>query len=75
MAEETKKLGHLRYKSGCGAFLKIDCDDPKGEFRRLIANNQRLIPHECDPLRQCVAKLIGSTLSEDSTKYCHTSAE
>ena len=72
---ETARPGHLRYRSNCGAFVKIDCDDPTSEFRRLIANNQLNISHECDPLRTCVATLIGSTLSEDSTKYCAVNAE
>lgn len=75
MSDEIKRPGHLRYRSDCGAFLKLDCDDPATEFRKLIANNQRTIPHECDPLRMCVATLIGSTLSEGSTKYCSVSAE
>ena len=58
------KKGTLNYKAGCGALVKVPCNDLYHATRYNMALTDRPIMHRCDDTHECKAVFISVTYDE-----------
>lgn len=59
----TKK-GTLNYKAGCGALVKLPCNDVYHALHYNFAQTDRPQIHRCDDTHECKAVFISGTYEE-----------